>query len=244
MKTNHLHSWSLTVEQAKSIQKNLSNWIVPDGLPVPAKTFARVEVHPTGPLADKTKDQANSQTATVTVYSTTDLSVIERKHAIKNSSFPATPNMMSFKKAPAAIAALEKLAHIPDFIICDGRGRTNETTFGLASHIGLVTNLPTIGIRAPLQRSQTSGLESERGQWATIGENQWDKSVILRVFHSLDPILVSPAHKISLKQAIEQVLAYFPESMPSRQYLEQLYPTNQPTSHPIPTLRSVAHSGK
>lgn len=243
MKTNQLHSWSLTVEQAKSIQKNLSNWIVTDAPPISVDTFARVEVHPVGLHADQNKDQANSQTATVTLYSTTDLSILERKHAIKNCSFPATPGMMSFRKAPAVIAALEKLANIPDLIICDGRGRTGESTFGLASHVGLITNLPTIGIRAPLQRLQTSELGNDRGQWACIGENQCDKSVLVRVFHSLDPILVSPAHKISQKQSIEQVLAHFPESMPSRQYLESLYPSKQPKAHNIPILKSVAQSG-
>lgn len=232
MKTNPLHSWSVTVEQAKAIQRNLSAWIITEGSCPPPELIARVEVHPS--------DADGSETATVMLYSTKEGNIIERKHAIKNTAFPRVPGMLSFRKAPAAIAAIEKLPYTPDLIICDGRGRTGELTFGLASHIGLFTNLPTIGIRPPRPRDDISHLSSRRGQWLAAGANAWDQSVLLRVLEVMDPLVVSPGHQISQKSAIEQVLRFFPADMPSRQYLEMLYPSKRRQQSSIPVLRVIA----
>ena len=233
MKTNSLHSWSVTVEQAKAIQKNLSAWVITEGTCPAPEYIARVEVHPS---ADK-----GTETATVALYSTSEGTVVERKHAIKNTAFPRLPGLLSFRKAPAAIAALEKLPKTPDLIICDGRGRTGEFSFGLASHIGLVTNLPTIGIRAPKPREDLSHLGSQRGQWLAAGENAWDQSVPMRVLDVMDPLIVSPAHKIGQTQAIARVLDFVPADMPSRQYLDMLYPSSLKQQNNIPVLRVIAN---
>lgn len=234
MKTNQLHSWSTTVEQAKAIQKNLSAWIITEGNCSEPRLIARVEVHPSGDQGDG----PGSETASVTLIKNGE--VIERKHAIKNVAFPRMEGMLSFRKAPAAIAALEKLPQTPDLIICDGRGRTDEHVFGLASHIGLITNLPTIGIRAPRPRLDVKHLGIDRGNWFAVGENNWDQSVVLRVINTLDPLLVSPAHKIGQNQAIAQVLNFLPANMPARQYLEMLYPANGKQQHAIPVLQVIA----
>ena len=232
MKTNPLHSWSVTVEQAKAIQKNLSAWVITDGRCNKPKLIARVEVHPSG--------EKGTETASVMLYSTREGKIIERKHAIKNTAFPRMDGLLSFRKAPAAIAAIEKLPRTPDLIICDGRGRTGENTFGLASHIGLFTNLPTIGIRTPRARLDMNHLGSDRGQWLAIGENAWDQSVLLRVLPSLDPLVVSPGHQISQRAAIDQVLDFLPSDMPSRQYLEMLYPSAGGQQRSIPVLQVIA----
>lgn len=233
MKTNQLHSWSITLEQAKAIQKNLSAWVVTEGECQSTRIIARVEVHPKG-------DQSSGESATATLYSATDRKILERKHAIKNTAFPRVEGMLSFRKAPAAIAAIEKLPLTPDLIICDGRGKTSESTFGLASHIGLITNLPTIGIRAPRARVDLELLGEKRGQWLAVGENAWDQSVLLRAIDGIDPILVSPAHRISQKSAIEQILNFIPATMPVREYLDMLYPSTAKKPVSIPTLQVIA----
>lgn len=232
MKTNALHSWSVTVEQARAIQKNLSAWVITEGCCRNPALIARVKVHPSG---DK-----STETASVTLSSAVTGEIIERKHAIKNTAFPRVEGMLSFRKAPAAVAAIEKLQKTPNLIICDGRGRTGETSFGLASHIGLFTNLPTIGIRAPKARHDITHLSSTRGNWMAIGENPWDQSVLLRVMSNLDALVVSPGHSISQRAAIQQVLRFFPADMPSRQYLEMLYPSSACQPRTIPLLRVIA----
>ena len=232
MKTNQLHSWSVTVEQAKAIQKNLSAWVITEGSCPAPELIARVEVHPSG--------EKGTETASVLLYSVSKGKIIERKHAIKNTAFPRVDGMLSFRKAPAAIAAIEKLPHTPDLIICDGRGRTGEDSFGLASHIGLVTNLPTIGIRTPKAREDVTHLSGARGQWLAVGENAWDQSVMLRVLDALDPVIVSPAHKICQRDAIEQLLNFLPADMPSRQYMDMLYPSRSKQQSSIPVLQVIA----
>ena len=128
----------------------------------------------------------------------------------------------------------------PDLIICDGRGRTGEASFGLAAHIGLVTNLPTIGVRTPRARESIAHLSGARGQWLAVGENAWDQSVMLRILDALDPMIVSPAHKICQRDAISQLLKFFPADMPSRQYLEMLYPSRSKQQSSIPVLHVIA----
>ncbi|MCG8312542.1 MAG: endonuclease V [Pseudomonadales bacterium] len=235
MKTNQLHPWSLSLQQAQAIQKNLSAWLVTESSNIKPKTVARVEIHPSG-----NTDSPKSETASVTLFSIPDVTVIERKHAIKNSVFPKVEGMLSFRKAPAAIAALEKLSRIPDLIICDGRGRTSEKTFGVASHVGLITNLPTIGIRAPRARDYNSLLGNERGEWLALADNDCDESVLLRVINGLDPMLVSPAHKISQKESVEQILGFIQQDTPARQYLDLLYPCTDIHHSTIPVLQVIA----
>ena len=117
MKTHQLHPWSLTAEQARSIQRNLANWIVTADDPREPKLVARIQLHPSP------KEEIGSESATVTLYALPSMEVIGRKHAIKNTQFLRIEGMLCFRKSLAAIAALEKLPQEPDLLICDGRCR-------------------------------------------------------------------------------------------------------------------------
>ncbi len=234
MKTYPLHPWSLSVAKAKAIQKNLSAWIVLEGEVRNPSIIARVHIIP-----QQRSEPDSSEMAKVTITRWPANSIVEKKIGLRQSQFPRVDSLLSFRKAPAVLAALAKLSHTPDLIICDGRGITGPDSFGLASHIGLLTNLPTIGIRPPKPRDQADSLQQTRGNWIRLNQHS-GYAALVRVIDNMDPLLVSAGHKISLESAIEWVFNYFPANMPSRDYLQLLYPDrdNAQTTHK-PNLRLV-----
>lgn len=219
MKTHQLHSWNVSVEQARAIQKNLRAWIVTEGQSCRnPRLMARIEL-----ACTRSGPEAITTQACVSVKALPTLQLLERKVALRHSSFPDTPGLAAFCKAPAIIAALEKLVRVPDFIVCDGRGITGADSFGLASHIGLITNLPTIGICGPKPRQLSDVLGPQRGAWLPLQESV-RYAALVRVVDSLDPLVVSPAHRMDLETAIQLTLAAIPASISAREYQQLLYP--------------------
>lgn len=218
MKTHQLHPWNVSVEQARAIQKNLSAWVVTEGRCRNPRLLARIEMACTHESSDMATVQAS-----VSVKSLSSLQLLERKVSIRTSSFPDKPGLASFRKVPAVVAALAKLVRVPDVILCDGRGKTGTDSFGVASHVGLITNIPTIGVRSPKPRHLHDLLGNARGSWLPVPDAGMD-AVLLRVLEGADPILVSPAHRIGLEDAIRQVLNYLPANTAIHDYTQRLYP--------------------
>lgn len=239
MKTNQLHKWSVSPEEARAIQKNLSAWVVQEGRCKTPSLIARIQLYPG--IIEGTE---GSEQAAIIVKSYPSQTVIERKVAIRGTSFPRIPGLLSFRKTPAIIAALDKLSHSPDLIICDGRGVTGPESFGVASHVGLITNIPTIGVRPPKPRDSNSLLPEKRGSWLPLKDTE-QKCILLRVLEGMDPLLISPAHKIGFEEAAIRMLEYLPANTPSRQYLEMLYPERYTQlDDNIPILRVVNDPGR
>ena len=218
MKTHKLHEWSLSLESAKAIQKNLHAWIITEGACPSPKLIGRIQLESTTELNHHCTVQA-----TIKVQSLPSMQLLERKVAIKSSHFPSRPGLQSFRKVPAILGALDKLNRVPDLFVCDGRGITSHRRFGVASHVGLLTNLPTIGICSAKPNAESNLLGRERGNYLPV-TNQGQYSALVRVLDGLDPILVSPGHRIGLQEAVQMILRYIPESTPTRDFLTTLYP--------------------
>lgn len=218
MKTHQLHPWNVSVEQARAIQKNLSAWVVTDGRCRNPRLLGRVEVAST-----HENDHMVTVQASISVRSLPSLQLLERKVSIRTSEFPAQSGLASFRKVPSVVAALAKLVRVPDVIICDGRGKTGPGSFGVASHVGLITNIPTVGVRSPRPRQLSDLLGTARGSWMPVTEPGID-AVLLRVIEGLDPLMVSPAHRIGREDAMRQVLDFVPAETPAQEYLQLLYP--------------------
>jgi deoxyribonuclease V len=218
MKTHTLHSWNVSLENAKAIQKNLRAWIVTEGPCLHPKLIGRITLTST-----KESDQSATVQACVTIQSYPSMTLLERKVAIKTSKFPLQPGLYSFRKVPAVVAALNKLNRVPDLFICDGRGITGEDSFGVASHVGLITSIPTIGIRTIKPKHMLETLGAERGSYLRIFDSGQIAAAV-RLIDGLDPVQVAPAHKINLENAVAQALAYVPATISSQDYLQALYP--------------------
>jgi deoxyribonuclease V len=216
MRIHKLHPWNLTLENAKAIQRNLRAWIVTEGACPEPKMLGRIHVT----SSDETQHSATIQ-ARITITDRASGTLLERKVAIKTTKFPLQAGMKSFRKMPAIIAALEKLNRVPDVFICDGFGITSETSFGVASHVGLVTSVPTIGVCHTRGHQPNTALAMERGSHLPAGDGV--VGAMTRVLTGVDPLLICPAHKIGQQEAMDIILNYIPANTPIRDYLQAIY---------------------
>lgn len=235
MKTHNLHSWNVTLENAKAIQKNLRAWIVTEGRCEQPNLVGRISL-----FSNNESEHSATIQACITIKSHPSQTLLERKVAIKTTKFPQETGLYSFRKMPAIIAALNKLNRVPDIFICDGRGITGEDSFGVASHVGLITSVPTVGIRPVKPRHLTETLGMERGSFLRVYENH-QVAAVVRVIHGADPLLISPAHKISLEDAINRVLDIIPANLSIREYLQALYPEASHTNE-TPVQLTLVHT--
>lgn len=145
--------------------------------------------------------------AAVVVWDITLKTIIETQTASKEINFPYVPGLLTFREAPAVLAALKKLKHTPDAIMYDGHGIAHPRRFGIAAHLGVLVGLPTIGCaksrlvgeyRQPGPRRGSRTLLKDKGE--TIG-------VVLRTRDNVKPVFVSVGHKIDLETAVDTVLA-------------------------------------
>jgi len=218
MRTHRLHPWNVSIEQARAIQKNLGAWIITEGECKPPKMIGRIELI----CANANQASATIQ-ASISIKSLPSLQLLERKVSVRSTDFPAIEGLSAFRKVPAIIAALEKLVRVPDLFICDGRGITGPDTFGVASHVGLITNTPTIGVTRAKPRQLSDLLGNERGSWLPLHE-PGQVGALVRVIDGLDPVMLYPAHKMSMEGAVDALLRYVPMDMAAHEYLQSLYP--------------------
>src|SRR5687767_13050927 len=132
--TNY-HDWDVTPEEAVAIQLSLAERVI---LRPPAKRpgiIAGVDMSATGVAR-----------AAVVLLTYPEMEVIEVARAEKPLSFPYVPGLLSFREGPAVLAAFEKLSRLPDLAFFDGQGIAHPRRFGIASHIGVLLDLPTIGV--------------------------------------------------------------------------------------------------
>ncbi len=209
MQITKLHEWKMSPAQAKSVQKNLRAWIILEDQFPQIHTIARVKT-----TAIKGEPLMK---AVVSLIAYPELKVIEKVSSSLEPAFTGgTPDLHSFRTIEVVIDALTKLNKTPGLIICDGRGIIDEESFGLASHIGLLTRIPTIGVRKPPKELKFVGaLENHRGAWMPMVSNngQLVTGSIIRVAPDAPPIEASPGHAISASSAVKFVLDCFPREI-------------------------------
>ncbi len=204
MKIKPLHEWNLTPAQAIELQKQLSYQVITeDEFAEPIKTVAGIDLG-----YDIKTDKSR---AVAVVLSFPKLELLEKSEAILPIQFPYIPGLLSFREAPAAIKALEKLEIAPDLILCDGQGLAHPRRFGIACHIGLIADVPTIGVAKSLLVGKYENLSEERGSMADLIHRKEKVGVALQTREKVQPIYVSVGHKISLKTAINYVLQCTPK---------------------------------
>ncbi len=204
MKINPLHDWNLSVEQAVALQRQLAAQVVAaDDFNHPVKLVAGID------LGYDVK--TDTSRAVVVVLSFPELELRETSEAILPIQFPYVPGLLSFRETPVALAALEKLNSTPDLILCDGQGVAHPRRFGIACHLGLLTNIPTIGVGKSILVGKFEDLAAERGSTAPLIHRKEQVGVALRTRNGVQPVYISVGHRISLPTAVEYVLRCTPK---------------------------------
>jgi deoxyribonuclease V len=199
MKIYQQHNWPQTIEEAIAIQEGLRNQIITeDKLPETVQYVAGVDM---GFEADGTISRA-----AVAVLSFPDLQVVETTLAYRPTTFPYIPGFLSFREIPAVLDALAKVTIIPDLILCDGQGIAHPRRLGIASHLGLLIDIPTIGAAKSLLIGKYDEVGETKGSWQPLIHKGETIGAVLRTRTGVKPLYISSGHRISLPTAIDYVL--------------------------------------
>lgn len=218
MKIRRLHDWGVSPKKAQEIQLALrKRWVGEDRLPaIRYVAGADAAFVLAGSQAIRARGRrnllrdANRVIAGVIVYRYPEMQEVERAYAVKPLSFPYVPGLLSFRECPALLAAFAKMQHEPDVIFCDAQGYAHPRRFGLACHLGVLLDRPTIGCA----KSRLIGTESEprrkAGSWTPLVDESASGErigAVLRTREAVRPIYISQGHRVSLATAIRLTLA-------------------------------------
>ncbi|MBT8419887.1 MAG: deoxyribonuclease V [Gammaproteobacteria bacterium] len=152
-------------------------------------------------------EQRNTITrAAVAILTFPGLVLIERAIAHRKTGFPYIPGLLSFREIPAIMDAMEKLRLTPDMLLCDGQGIAHPRRFGIASHLGVLTDLPSIGVAKSRLTGTHDEVPERKGAWAALYENNAVIGAVLRTRVGVKPLYISTGHKIGLDSAIGIVM--------------------------------------
>ena len=198
MKVERLHSWQVSVAQALDIQRRLASQVSRSGEVNTPRFIAGVDIS-----AQKGQGMA---TGAVVVLNYPELRLVETKAVQAKLDFPYIPGLLSFRESPLTLAACEKLSVTPDLILVDGQGIAHPRRLGLASHLGLLLNTPTIGCAKSLLCGAHEVPGVEPGSYAEVVDRGEVIGVALRTKLGVKPIYVSIGHKVDLQTAIYWVM--------------------------------------
>jgi len=206
------HAWAVTPAEAVAIQERLRGRVrLRDGRS-PFRTVGGMDI---------SYDRGSPWLfAAVVVLSLPDLRLIDAAAVRARGAFPYIPGLLSFREAPAGLEAWARLRVRPDCLLCDGHGVAHPRRFGLACHVGLLVDRPTLGCAKSLLVGEHGRLESARGSQAALCHAGEEVGRAVRTRAGVRPIYVSAGHRISLKRAVATLLAVTPRfriSEPLRQ---------------------------
>ena len=195
---NPLHSFNVSVEEAIQIQEALKDRIILE------KTFSEVRTIGGGDVA-YSKD-GNLLFGAIVVLSFPDMEILDTATADGKTLFPYIPSLLSFREGPILIKTLQRLRLKPDMMIYDGHGIAHPRGMGLASHMGLWLDLPSIGCaKTPLLDEFISPGPS-RGSFEWIRREGKKVGTVLRTRENVKPLFISPGHRIDLSTSIQLIL--------------------------------------
>jgi deoxyribonuclease V len=190
------HRWNVSSSEAMEIQQGLRSKVSTERTFGQVNTVAGVDVSIKGEVAR----------AAVVVLSYPGLTPLDFGLAELPAEFPYIPGLLAFREAPAVLAALEKLTTEPDLFVFDAQGLAHPRRMGLASHLGVITNRPSIGCAKSRLCGSHHEPGPERGSYTHLYDGDEIIGAVVRTKTSVNPLYVSIGHKADLPTAIEYVL--------------------------------------
>ncbi|QLH40977.1 MAG: deoxyribonuclease V [Defluviicoccus sp.] len=191
--------------QAIALQRHVAAAVErEDRLPEPIRTVAGIDV------SYGARGRATRARGAAVLLDAQTLEVLDQATVECATTFPYIPGLLTFREAPVAITALEALSARPDLIVCDGQGIAHPRRCGVASHLGLALDLPSIGAA----KSRLTGFCDEpglaRGSCSPLLDNTEVIGACLRTRTGVAPMWISIGHRVSLASAIRLVLQFAP----------------------------------
>jgi deoxyribonuclease V len=192
------HKWNLTPREAVDLQNDLRRQVIDRTCFDTLQRVAGVDVG--------FEAQGSITRAAVVVLSYPELQLLETSIAKLPTSFPYIPGLLSFREVPAILQAVSKLQQPPDIFLCDGQGMAHPRRFGLACHLGVYTDIPSVGVAKTRLIGSHAELAREKGSWVPLIHKDETIGAVLRTRSGVKPLYISVGHKITLQRAIELVL--------------------------------------
>ncbi len=195
-------SWPTSVAEAAEEQRRLRCRVVAGDRFGPIHRVAGLDAHyaPTAGLV----------WAAAAVLSFPKLVLIESALASAPLRFPYVSGYLSYREAPAMLEVLSVLRDRPDMLLIDGQGLAHPRRLGLACHVGVLADLPTIGVAKSRLVGEGEEPGPERGAWAPLLDHGETIGAVLRTRRQTRPLYVSTGHRVGLASAIDMVLACTP----------------------------------
>ena len=203
MKFQQRHDWSISLEEAVKIQTQLAAEVITSDQLTPIEYVAGVDVG--------FEENGTIARAAVAVLSFPDLQLQETAIARSPTTFPYIPGFLSFREIPVIVKALEQISILPNLILCDGQGIAHPRRFGVACHLGVITDIPTIGVAKSLLLGKHEELPPLRGNWQSLQYKGENIGAVVRSRTNVKPLYVSIGHRLSLATAIDYVLRCTPK---------------------------------
>lgn len=199
MKVRPGHPWDITPREAMALQSRLAEGIV-----------CRDDFGPIGRVAGVDvgfENDGRTTRAAVAVLAFPSLQLETAAIARQPTRFPYVPGLLSFREAPAVLAAMEQLEMPPDLLLCDGQGIAHPRRLGIASHLGLLLDIPSIGVAKTRLVGTHREVPDKRGAWVPLKDGKETIGAVLRTRLGVKPLYISPGHRICLASAIDWVMA-------------------------------------
>ncbi|WP_048307198.1 deoxyribonuclease V [Halomonas sp. PR-M31] len=212
-----LHEWNLEPQAAIALQRSLAPRVERHdrlGSPDDTKRIAGVDIG--------FEDDGETTRAAVVLLDWPSLEPIEEIVHREPTRMPYIPGLLSFREIPAALEAFNRLSQQPDLVMVDGQGIAHPRRLGVASHLGLWLDLPTLGVAKKRLCGKHGEVPETRGDWtpltdrrraedpedAPVDENGWVIiGAMLRSRENVKPVIVSPGHRMSQATALQWAIA-------------------------------------
>ncbi|MEV6346955.1 deoxyribonuclease V [Actinoplanes sp. NPDC051851] len=191
-----------TEEEALAVQEILRSRVVSAPGPASPSLIAGLDV--------AYDDAADRLAAAVVVLNAADLSVRDTAVVRGRPAFPYVPGLFAFREVPALMEALERLSVRPEVLVCDGHGLAHPRRFGLAAHLGVLTDLPSFGVGKTRLVGSHDPVGTRRGDRAALIDGGETVGAVLRTRDAVKPVFVSAGHRIDLETACSLTLALTP----------------------------------
>ena len=195
------HPWDVAVEEAVAIQRRLA--------PLAAREAATVNLDDVRTVAGVDASypaHSHAGRAAIVVFTFPELKVIEQAVATRASVFPYVPGLLSFREGPVVIDAMAKLSAPPELLIFDGQGYAHPRRLGLASHLGLYLDIPSVGCAKSRLIGRFEEPGPNLGDRSPLTDRGETIGMVLRTRPGTKPLFVSPGYRVDLPTAVEAVL--------------------------------------
>ena len=144
--------------------------------------------------------------AAVVVMTFPGLEVVEKTCAVQEVPFPYIPGLLSFREGPAILDAFSDVTTVPDLIFLNGHGYAHPKRLGIASHVGLLLDVPSIGVAQRLLVGEAALPDATRGSTETVLDKSEIIGMAVRTVTGAKPVFISAGHKVDLAQAVDMAL--------------------------------------